>query len=69
MTTHWNTSLNEQSPILPAHIPATPDLRRSSSNAMTRPRPSELLLTLEANEVFLAFLETPPDFSHCGINE
>lgn len=69
MTTHWNDSLNEESSFIPPHIAtARPSgsLRASATRAM---RQSELLFTMEANEVFLAFLETPPDFSHCGINE
>jgi len=65
MTTHWNGTLNEEAPLLPSHLSTTPGLRRSSAPR----RRAELLFTMEANEVFLAFLETPPDFSHCGINE
>lgn len=65
MTTHWHSTLNEEAPVLPSHLSVTPGLRRSSAP----PRQAELLFAMEANEVFLAFLEVPPDFSHCGINE
>ncbi|MEQ2009407.1 MAG: hypothetical protein ABMA26_21710 [Limisphaerales bacterium] len=47
--------------------------RWSSEQAATRTvRPAnriELRGALEANEVFLAFMEILPDYSHCGINE
>lgn len=69
MTTHWNATLNDASPILPAHRHAARASRHWNTTPVTPARHADLLLTMEANEVFLAYLEPLPDFSHCGINE
>lgn len=69
MTTHWNATLNDASPILPAHHRAARAPRHWNSTPAMPARHADLLLTMEANEVFLAYLEPTPDFSHCGINE
>lgn len=69
MTTHWNATLNDASPNLPAHPHAARAPRHWNTPPAPTPRQTDLLLTMEANEVFLAHLEPLPDFSHCGINE
>ncbi len=66
MTTHWNGSLTEATHLLPAE--SASDARRSRRLG-AQPQHSYLLMTMEANEVFLACLEVTPDYSHCGINE
>lgn len=61
--------LNDASPIIPDHRHTARVPRHWGTPPATPPRHADLLLTMEANEVFLAYLEPAPDFSHSGINE
>lgn len=69
MTTQWNSRVNEESRFSPLDLRAEKPSSHSNTDKVTPPLHSELHSAMEANEVFLAFLEGPPDYSHCGINE
>lgn len=49
--------------------PARWSPERPASASVRPANRTELRGALEANEVFLAFMEILPDYAHCGINE